>query len=148
MLNFPNVFRRAHVLEATAKELSAATGNRVISWSADIRDPQAVKSAVDHIEKEIGLPNVIVNNAAGNFISPAERLTSNGWKTIVDIVLNGTANVTLDIGKRLIAAQQGLTDHCGFLLIYAHTLSGFLVLLECPIISSICLRLGLAINFV
>ena len=54
-----------------------------------------------------GAPDIVINNAAGNFISPFERLTPNGFKTIVDIVLNGTANVTLDIGKRLIAAGKG-----------------------------------------
>ena len=54
------------------------------------------------------LPSVVVNNAAGNFISPTERLSANAFKTIVDIVLLGTANVTLEIGKRLIEAEQGI----------------------------------------
>lgn len=53
------------------------------------------------------LPHMVVNNAAGNFISPTERLSPNGWKTIIDIVLNGTAYVTLEFGKRLIEAKQG-----------------------------------------
>lgn len=78
-----------------------------MACSVDIRDPEAVRSAIDKVEKELGLPTLIVNNAAGNFISPTERLSSNAFKTIIDIVLNGTANVTLDIGKRLIAAQKG-----------------------------------------
>lgn len=73
----------------------------------DVRDPQAVKEAVDQLEKAHGLPNIVINNAAGNFISPFERLSPNAFKTIVDIVLNGTANVTLDVGKRLIKAGQG-----------------------------------------
>ena len=50
---------------------------------------------------------MVVNNAAGNFIAPTERLSANAWRTIVDIVLNGTAQVTLEFGKRLIAAKQG-----------------------------------------
>ncbi|KAG4065161.1 hypothetical protein HA402_007558 [Bradysia odoriphaga] len=99
--------RRLHVLEQTAKELESQTGNRVLACSADVRDPAAVKSAIDLVEKELGLPTIIVNNAAGNFISPTERLSPNAFKTIIDIVLNGTANVTLDMGKRLIAAQRG-----------------------------------------
>ncbi|XP_037025199.1 2,4-dienoyl-CoA reductase, mitochondrial-like [Bradysia coprophila] len=99
--------RRLHVLEQTAKELESQTGNRVLACSADVRDPAAVKSAIDLVEKELGLPTIIVNNAAGNFISPTERLSPNAFKTIIDIVLNGTANVTLDMGKRLIAAQKG-----------------------------------------
>lgn len=51
---------------------------------------------------------VVINNAAGNFVSPSERLSANAWKTITDIVLNGTAFVTLEIGKELIKAQKGI----------------------------------------
>lgn len=51
---------------------------------------------------------VVINNAAGNFISPSERLSANAWKTITDIVLNGTAFVTLEVGKELIKAQKGI----------------------------------------
>lgn len=53
------------------------------------------------------LYQIVINNAAGNFISPTERLSPNAWKTITDIVLNGTAFVTLEIGKQLIKAQKG-----------------------------------------
>ncbi|CAG7731599.1 unnamed protein product, partial [Allacma fusca] len=101
------VGRRQAVIEETAKELQGKTGNRVVGLSVDVRSPEAVKQAVDQVEQEIGLPSLIVNNAAGNFISPAERLTPNGWNSIINIVLNGTANVTLELGKRLIAKQQG-----------------------------------------
>ena len=73
-----------------------------------MRSPESVKSVVDTIEKELGLPTIVINNAAGNFISPFERLSSNAFRNIVDIVLNGTANVTLEVGKRLIKAQKGL----------------------------------------
>lgn len=50
---------------------------------------------------------MVVNNAAGNFISPSERLSPNAWRTIIDIVLNGSAYVSLEFGKRLIKAKQG-----------------------------------------
>lgn len=73
----------------------------------DVRDAENVKQAVDKVVNEIGLPTIIINNAAGNFISPFERLSPNAFKTIVDIVLNGTANVTLDVGKRLIGSKKG-----------------------------------------
>ena len=75
--------------------------------AADVRDPSQVSVAVDRCIQELGLPNLVINNAAGNFIAPSERLSPNGWKTVIDIVLNGTAYVTLDIGKRLIEANQG-----------------------------------------
>jgi 2,4-dienoyl-CoA reductase len=99
--------RRQNVLEDTAKYISGETGNRVLACAGDIRSPEAVKDALDKIEKEIGLPTALINNAAGNFISPTERLSNNAFKTIIDIVLNGSANVTLDLGKRLIAAKKG-----------------------------------------
>ena len=75
---------------------------------ADIRNPDAVKQVATSCVEQLGLPNIIVNNAAGNFISPTERLSPNAFKTIVDIVVMGTANVTLEFGKRLIEAQQGI----------------------------------------
>lgn len=73
----------------------------------DVRDSTAVsKGADDFVQVAGGLPDIIVNNAAGNFISPTERLSSNAFRTIVDIVVNGTGNVTLEFGKRLIKAQK------------------------------------------
>jgi len=118
--------RRLHVLEETAKELQAKTGNRVFACSADVRDPAAVKDAIDKVEKELGLPTIIVNNAAGNFISPTERLSPNAFKTVIDIVLNGSANVTLDIGKRLIAAEKG-ASFLSITTTYTYRGSGFVV---------------------
>lgn len=99
---------------------------KVFPVQMDVRDPEAIKNAVDICVEKFGLPDIVINNAAGNFISPTERLSPNAWKTIVDIVLNGTAYVTMDIGKRLIKAGKG----CNFLAIttiYARTGSGFVV---------------------
>lgn len=66
---------------------------------------------MDQCLDQIGLPTLIVNNAAGNFVSPTERLSPNAFKTIVEIVLLGSSNVTLEIGKRLIEAQKGSLAH-------------------------------------
>lgn len=65
----------------------------------------------------------MINNAAGNFISPTERLSANAWKTITDIVLNGTAYVTLEIGKQLIKAQKGMLINfsCVYWVLSTHT---------------------------
>ncbi|XP_061571449.1 2,4-dienoyl-CoA reductase, mitochondrial [Cololabis saira] len=118
--------RKLDVLQKTADEISSRTGNQVHPVQCDVRDPEAVSRCVDQMEVLTGLPDVIVNNAAGNFISPSERLTPNGWRTITDIVLNGTAFVTLELGKRLIRDQRGAS----FLAItttYAETGSGFVV---------------------
>lgn len=96
-------------MQKTAQEISAATGNKVVPIQVDVRNPESVKKALDECQAELGLPDIVINNAAGNFISPTERLSSNAWKTITDIVLNGTANITLDVGKRLIKAGKGAT---------------------------------------
>ncbi|CAB3978576.1 Hypothetical predicted protein [Paramuricea clavata] len=118
--------RKLDVLQKTAEELSQDTKNEVFPIQMDVRDPEAIKNAVDACVEKFGLPDIVINNAAGNFISPSERLSPNAWRTIIDIVLNGTAYVTLDIGKRLIKAGKG----CNFLSIstvYAQTGSGFVV---------------------
>ena len=52
------------------------------------------------------VPDIVINNAAGNFISPTERLSPNAFSTIIDIVLKGSVNVTLEAGKMAIAAEK------------------------------------------
>jgi len=99
--------RRLPVLESAAEEISAISGNPVLPLQLDVRDADAVSAAVDTCVSKVGLPDVVVNNAAGNFISPTERLSANAFKTIVDIVLNGTAHLTLDVGKRMIKEDRG-----------------------------------------
>lgn len=79
--------------------------------ACDVRDHEAIVKTTDAcVDICGGLPSMIVNNAAGNFISPTERLSANAWRTIIDIVLNGTAHVTMEFGKRLIAAKQGTSN--------------------------------------
>lgn len=122
--------RRLPVLEAAAKEISSKTGGEVLPVQLDIRDPSAVGAAVDRVEAELGLPTVVIHNAAGNFISPTERLSPNAFQTIIDIVLKGTAFLTLDVGKRMIAKQTGgvflaITTH------YTNEGSGFVVPSAC-----------------
>jgi 2,4-dienoyl-CoA reductase [(3E)-enoyl-CoA-producing], mitochondrial len=80
------------VLQATAAEISASSGNPVLALQADVRDPESVRKAVDELVAKWGLPDVIVNNAAGNFVAPTERLSPNAFKTIIDTVLNGSAH--------------------------------------------------------
>eukprot|EP00118_Oscarella_pearsei_P011061 m.71315 g.71315 ORF g.71315 m.71315 type:complete len:316 (+) comp35738_c0_seq23:3430-4377(+) len=118
--------RKLDVLEKAAAEITSETGNKVLYFPVDVRDPKAIESAVDDLVKEAGLPNVVINNAAGNFVSPTERLSPNAFKTVVDIVLNGTAYVTLDIGKRLIKAGQG-ASFLSIIATYTAFGSGFVV---------------------
>ncbi|XP_042529118.1 2,4-dienoyl-CoA reductase [(3E)-enoyl-CoA-producing], mitochondrial [Dipodomys spectabilis] len=118
--------RKIDVLKAAAEEISSQTGNKVHAIQCDVRDPDMVHDAVLELIKVAGHPNIVINNAAGNFISPTERLSANAWKTITDIVLNGTAYVTLEIGKQLIKAQKGAA-FLAITTIYAESGSGFVV---------------------
>ena len=100
--------RRAEVLQATAREITAETGNAVVPLPGDVRDAAAVAGALDALQRAAGAPpTLVVNNAAGNFISPYEHLSPNAIKSILDIVLLGTAHVTLEAGRRMIAAGGG-----------------------------------------
>ncbi|KAG7470015.1 hypothetical protein MATL_G00134780 [Megalops atlanticus] len=118
--------RKLDVLQKTAEEISNQTGNKVHAVQCDVRDPASVTACVDELINVAGLPDVVINNAAGNFISPSENLSANAWRTITDIVLNGTAFVTLEVGKRLIKAEKGAA-FLAITTIYAESGSGFVV---------------------
>lgn len=101
--------RRENVLKKSAQEITSITGNEVAYFPADVRNAEQIEQSLDMCVKALGdLPTLIINNAAGNFISPTERLSANAIKTIVDIVLLGTLNTTLTIGKRLIKEGKGI----------------------------------------
>ena len=95
--------RRAGVLEQTAKDLMAQHGGQVRTHSVDIRDHAAVDAMAQRIWDESGPLTGLVNNAAGNFISPTKDLTPNGFNAIANIVFHGTFYVTHSVGKRWIA---------------------------------------------
>lgn len=98
--------RQLDRLEETAKALRAG-GARAIAVPADISDYDQVKALFDKAEAEFGRVDLLVNNAAANFIRPSEALTSVRWRKIIDIVLNGTFHCTLEAGKRMIKRKSG-----------------------------------------
>jgi len=81
-----------------------ALGARALGVACDVRQPDAVAAAFDAVEAELGLASVLVNNAAGNFPVPAEDLSPNGWRAVVDSVLNGTFYCSREFGRRHLAA--------------------------------------------
>jgi NAD(P)-dependent dehydrogenase (short-subunit alcohol dehydrogenase family) len=94
--------RRGGVLEATAKELMAKHGGKVRTHAVDIRDYAAVDAMAQRIWDDSGPLTGLVNNAAGNFISPTKDLTPNGFNAIANIVFHGSFYVTHAVGKRWI----------------------------------------------
>jgi NAD(P)-dependent dehydrogenase (short-subunit alcohol dehydrogenase family) len=77
-------------------------GGRAAAARCDIRDPESIAVAFDQVGEELGPIDVLVNNAAGNFPVPAEDMSPNAWRTVVDIVLNGTFYCCRDLARRLI----------------------------------------------
>jgi NAD(P)-dependent dehydrogenase (short-subunit alcohol dehydrogenase family) len=95
--------RKPEHLEAGAQAL-AALGAGVHTTICDIRDPEQVTAAFDAAEATFELPDVLVNNAAANFPVPAEDMSPNAWRTVVDITLNGTFLCAREFARRHLAA--------------------------------------------
>ena len=98
--------RRANVLEATANELMAAHGGRVVPLVCDIRDEAAIAAMVQQIWDDGGALTGLLNNAAGNFVSRTEDLSPRAFDAIASIVFRGSFVLTLECGKRWLAAGQ------------------------------------------
>src|SRR5690606_14496534 len=115
--------RKLDVLEATAKEMMGQKGGRVLPLACDVREIEQVEKMWENAVSEFGEIHVVLNNAAGNFISPTERLSTNAFNTVLDIVLKGTSQVTLTAGKDWIAKKQSGT-FLNIVTTYAWTGSG------------------------
>ncbi len=118
--------RRTEVIESAAQEISAATGGQVLGLACDVRKPDEVEAMFTAGVSRFGSLHGLVNNAAGNFICPTERLSYNAFNSVVDIVLKGTYNCTLALGKRWIAdTTPGVVLNIS--TTYAWTGSGYVV---------------------
>lgn len=95
--------RREHVLEQAAREIGPGS---VLPIRCDVRFPDEVDEAIAKALAHFGRIDSLVNSAAGNFVSPTERLSSNSFKLVVDTVLMGTIHCTLAMGKHWIGAGQ------------------------------------------
>src|ERR1700675_4101625 len=95
--------RRREVVEQAAAEMAKATGGQALAPQCDVRQSEQVETMLAAVRERFGRIHGLVNNAAGNFICPTERLSYNAFNSVVDIVLKGTYNCTLAVGKRWIA---------------------------------------------
>ncbi len=96
--------RNQENLEKAADEI-AERGGDVLVVPCDVRQPEQVGHVVERTLAHFGAIDILVNNAAGNFICPAEKLSVNGWNTVINIVLNGTFYCSQAVGKHWI--EQG-----------------------------------------
>jgi NAD(P)-dependent dehydrogenase (short-subunit alcohol dehydrogenase family) len=95
--------RKAEHLDA-GRQAMEALGARTLAVACDIRDAEQIATAFDAAEEAFGLPRVLVNNAAANFPVPAEDMSPNAWRTVVDITLTGTFLCAREFGRRHLAA--------------------------------------------
>ena len=114
-------------LESTARELEEETGGTCLAVQCDVRHYDQVEAMRDQVIGKFGKVDVLLNNAAGNFISPTERLSANAFDTIIDIVLKGTKNCTLAFGKHWIDTKQENTNVLNIVTTYAWTGSAYVV---------------------
>ncbi|KKI93870.1 short-chain dehydrogenase [Bacillus sp. SA1-12] len=91
-------------LEAAKREIESDKG-KIHTIQLDVRDPEKVSQMIKEVDQLYGRIDALVNNAAGNFICPAENLSINGWKSVIDIVLNGTFYCSSAVGKYWIDRQ-------------------------------------------
>ncbi|MBE9490202.1 MAG: SDR family oxidoreductase [Bacteroidetes bacterium] len=119
--------RSIEKLQNTAKELESETGGNCFPIQCDVRYYDQVEDMHKSVIERFGSVDVLLNNAAGNFISPTERLSANAFDTIIDIVLKGTKNCTLAFGKHWINTKQTNTNVLNIVTTYAWTGSAYVV---------------------
>jgi len=136
--------RKLEVLQKTAAELEKATGGQVLAVACDVRNSEEVDQLVKGATARFGAVDGLINNAAGNFISPTERLSSKAFRTIIDIVLMGTVNCTLAFGKEWIAKGQRDKAILNIVTTYAWTGSGYVVPSACAKAGVLALTRSLA----
>ncbi|UUC47141.1 SDR family oxidoreductase [Flavobacterium cerinum] len=114
-------------LKTTANELETETGGKCLAVQCDVRHYEQVENMLKEVLDAYGKVDVLLNNAAGNFISPTERLSANAFDTIIDIVLKGSKNCTLAFGKHWIDTKQTNTNILNIVTTYAWTGSAYVV---------------------
>ncbi|MBI3451936.1 MAG: SDR family oxidoreductase [Rhodospirillales bacterium] len=117
--------RRQNVVEETAWELMSAFPGPVTWHACDIRDPAQVEAMIEKIWAD-GPLDVLLNNAAGNFIARSETLSPRAVDSVLGIVLHGSAYATLACGRRWLAAKRKATV-LSIVTTYAWTGSGYVV---------------------
>lgn len=102
------VSRKQDVLDQTAAAIAADTGRAIHAVAADVRDPAAIQRAVQSTVERFGRLDTVVNGAAGNFLAPAAALSPNGFRTVIDIDLNGTFHTSRAAFEALQNSGDGL----------------------------------------
>ncbi|MEM6360621.1 MAG: SDR family oxidoreductase [Bacteroidota bacterium] len=138
--------RKMEVLEKTASEMMQKYNAEVLPVACDIRNYSEIEQVIDQVEAKFGSISGVVNNAAGNFISPTERLSNRAFDIVIDIVMRGTSNFTLAAGKNWIAKKQP-GAFLNIVTTYAWTGSGYVAPSACAKAGVLALTRSLAVEW-
>ncbi|MBT8387712.1 MAG: SDR family oxidoreductase [Ignavibacteria bacterium] len=138
--------RKLDVLKKTAEELSKGNNQSILPVQCDVTDYASVENLLKASIDKFGKVDVLLNNAAGNFISPTERLSSRAFDIIINIVLKGTYNCTLAFGKHWIEKQQN-ANILNIVTTYAFTGSAYVVPSACAKAGVLALTRSLAVEW-
>jgi len=108
-------------LQASVALDALQADTRILTLAADVRDADRANVVVDTTFEHFGRLDVLVNNAAGNFVCKAEELSPNGWNAVVQIVLNGTFFYSTSFARRIIASKQPQSSILNVVATYAWT---------------------------
>jgi NAD(P)-dependent dehydrogenase (short-subunit alcohol dehydrogenase family) len=138
--------RKKDVLDQAAESLMHETGGQVLAVACDVRKYEEIENVIRQTEARFGEIHAVLNNAAGNFISPTERLSHRAFDIVVDIVLKGTYYVTLAAGKNWISKKQPGV-FLNIVTTYAWTGSGYVVPSACGKAGVLALTRSLAVEW-
>ena len=131
---------------SVAKEISSSKKGKILPVACDVRNIDEVNNVIKKSFDEFGKVNCLVNNAAGNFISPTERLSTRAFDAIIDIVLKGTINFTLILGKKWIKEKID-ANVLNIITTYAWTGSGYVVPSACAKAGVLSMTRSLAVEW-
>lgn len=138
--------RKQDILDSTAEEISQKSGREVLAVAGDVREMDSVKQVIKESLEKFGAVHGLVNNAAGNFISPTERLSHRAFQSVIGIVLQGTINFSLELGKYWIEEKiKGTT--LNIVTTYAWTGTGYTVPSACAKGGVLALTRSLAVEW-
>ena len=139
--------RREDLLNEVAQKINKKENkNKVYPISCDVRDTDQVNNVIKKSFENFGSVDCLVNNAAGNFISPTERLSTRAFDAIIDIVLKGTINFTLNLGKRWIKNKES-GNVLNIVTTYSWTGSGYVVPSACAKAGVLSMTRSLAVEW-
>jgi|TARA_B100001741_G_C16391333_1_gene522580 NAD(P)-dependent dehydrogenase (short-subunit alcohol dehydrogenase family) len=138
--------RREDLLKKVANDMMKEFGGKVLPITCDVRNSDMVSKVIDESYSEFKKVDCLLNNAAGNFISPTERLSTRAFDAVIDIVLKGTINFSLLLGKKWIKQKES-GNILNIVTTYAWTGSGYVVPSACAKAGVLSLTRSLAVEW-